>query len=103
MRTRLIVASALLTCAAPLVAAAADNAATGIGVYGSFFTQSAPKPNQNPPINWNQSAPTSPAKPTVVCGMTLLPTRPVDPGMKKPAPDAKRFPMRIIEPQICRR
>jgi len=73
--------------------------ASGIGVYGSFFAQPAPKANPNPPTAWNLPAP----KPAVVCGMTLLPARPVDPKMKKPAPDAKRFPMQTIEPQICKR
>ena len=78
--------------------------ASGIGVYGSLFAQpTPPKPNQNPPVTWNQAARVQPSTPAVVCGMTLLPARPVDPKMKIAAPDAKRFPMRIVEPQICER
>lgn len=103
MRTSLIVASAILTVAAPIAAAPADEAARGIGRYSSFFAQPAPKATQNPPVVRNQPAPAQSAKPAVVCGMTLLPAPPVDPKMKKPAPDAKRFPTRLIEPQICAR
>ena len=39
----------------------------------------------------------------VVCGMTLLPARSVCPKMKIPTPNAKQFPMRTVEPQICKR
>jgi len=35
--------------------------------------------------------------------MTLVPARPADPAMKHPTPDAKQFPMRTVEPRICKR
>ena len=77
--------------------------ASGIGVYGSFFAQPTPKPNLNPPVSWNDRAPARPAKPSVVCGMTLIPADPaIDPAMKHPKP-AGTFTMRTIEPQICKR
>jgi hypothetical protein len=78
--------------------------ASGIGVYGSFFaTQPKPTP-ASPAIQWNAPAPTAPAQLTVVCGMTLVPGDPkLDRSMKKAAPDAKRFPMKTVEPQVCKR
>ena len=103
MRISLIVASVVLTLAAPIAAAPPDESARGVGQYKSFFAQPAPKTPQSPPIGRNQLTPMQAPKPAVVCGMTLLPTRPVDPKMKIAAPDAKRFPTQIIEPQICKR
>jgi hypothetical protein len=77
--------------------------ASGIGMYSSFFAPQA-KPKPAPPaIQSNQPASARPEKPAVVCGMTLLPARPVDSRMKIPTPDPKRFPMKTLEPQICRR
>jgi hypothetical protein len=35
--------------------------------------------------------------------MTLVPALPVDPRMKKAAPNAKQFPMKTVEPQACKR
>lgn len=78
--------------------------ASGIGVYGSLFAKPAPKPPVNPPVNWNHPAPPQAAKAAVVCGMTLLPADPnTDRSIAKSAPDAKPFPMRTLEPPICRR
>jgi len=78
--------------------------ASGIGVYTSFFAQPAPKTMQNPPVNWNQPAPVMPAKPAVVCGMTLVPADPKrDRAIAHSAPDAKQFPTRTLKPAICTR
>ncbi len=78
--------------------------ASGIGAYASFFAQPAAKPAVNPPIVWNQPAPSESAKPAVVCGMTLVPADPnTDPAIKRPAPNPTRFPMQTREPHICRR
>ena len=101
MKTYVLVAFGVFTLAIPV--AAADSTANGIGVYGSFFAEPAPKTNQNPPVVWNQPAPIAAQEPAVVCGMTIVPARPVDPAMKRSAPDARQFPMRTIEPPICTR
>jgi hypothetical protein len=44
-------------------------------------------------------------KPTVVCGMTLIPADPnVDPGIRREVPeDGSRFSIRSVDPTICRR
>ena len=42
------------------------------------------------------------ARPTVVCGMTVIPADPeVDPKSVKKAPDDKKFTMRSVRPQSC--
>jgi hypothetical protein len=42
--------------------------------------------------------------PLVKCGMTMIPGDPsIDPHFVKPVPrDSTRFPMRVVEPAICR-
>jgi hypothetical protein len=46
----------------------------------------------------------STAKPTIVCGMTLVPADPeVDPRMRKAAPDAGvTFTLRAVPPAVCK-
>ena len=72
----------------------------------NFFDQK--KPAQKPPkIDWNWRPPadnTSTAKPTVVCGMTLVPADPkVDARMRVPAPDSGlTFTLRSIQPPMCK-
>jgi hypothetical protein len=66
------------------------------------------KPAQKPPnIDWNWRPPAdknSTAKPTVVCGMTLVPADPkVDARMRVPAPDSGvTFTLRSVQPPICK-
>ena len=92
----------LLLCAAT---ARADQAATWApnksNPYRALFQ---PKvvvpsiPSTLPP------APAKAVKPTVKCGLTMIPgDSKIDPGMaKKMEKPATRFPMRAIEPPICR-
>ena len=44
-------------------------------------------------------------KPTVVCGLTLIPADPnVDPGIRYEVPeDGPKFLIRSVEPRLCRR
>jgi len=44
-------------------------------------------------------------KPTVVCGMTLIPADPnVDPGIRHEVPEnGPKFPIGSVDPKICRR
>jgi hypothetical protein len=66
------------------------------------------KPSPTPPsIDWNRrpSADQDPAaKPTVVCGMVLVPADPkIDPRMRVNVPDrGVTFTMRAVQPTICR-
>lgn len=50
------------------------------------------------------TAPATPAKPKVVCGMTVIPVDPSpDPEFTKTPPDrSTKFTMRLIEPPICK-
>ena len=102
MRDMTYVVLLILTLTVFTLPVSAAEPTRGIGVYGSLFAQPQQKPNVNPPVNWNPSS--APTKPTVVCGMTLLPANPKgDRSMKRATPDPKRFPMRTLEPQICKR
>jgi hypothetical protein len=62
----------------------------------------APKP---PKIDWNwrPSSDQTPSKPTVVCGMTLVPADPrVDPQMRVESPErGVTFAMRAVAPTVC--
>jgi hypothetical protein len=44
------------------------------------------------------------AKPTVVCGMTLIPGDPkVDPGIRRELPEGgPKFSIRSVDPKVCR-
>ena len=46
-----------------------------------------------------------PQKPTVVCGLTLIPADPnVDPAIRQDVPeDGPRFTIQSVDPKICRR
>ena len=73
--------------------------------FGNLFGQ---KPSPKPPsIDWNgqPSADQNPvAKPTVVCGMVLVPADPkIDPRMRVTAPDNRvTFTMRRVQPTVCK-
>jgi hypothetical protein len=55
------------------------------------------------PPGTTQSTANDPSKPTVVCGMTLIPANPnIDPKMNvTPKTDGTRYTIRAIEPPIC--
>jgi hypothetical protein len=93
---------------------------SGVGDFGSLFAgpttrglgkwftpsrQADPKASfliKSPRLD--QSEPRPADKPTVVCGMTLLPADPAtDPGIRRVAPtDGQQFTMRSIDPGVCR-
>ncbi len=103
----MLLAAAMMTVAVP----AGAQSANGVGQYGSLFQQPkplapAPKAQRSPapPANPNSTPQAqSSVKPSVVCGMTLIPANPkIDPAMKMPTPSNRRFPMLTMEPTICR-
>jgi hypothetical protein len=55
------------------------------------------------PLSQAQAAQAA-TKPTVVCGMTLIPGDPkVDPGIRHELPaDAPKFSIRSVDPKVCR-
>jgi hypothetical protein len=65
--------------------------------YKNLFTPATPAPVAT------QSAALEPSKPTVVCGMTLIPTNPkIDPKIRvTPKADGTRYTIRAIEPPTC--
>jgi len=73
-----------------------------------FINPFGQKPSPKPPsIDWNRqpSADQNPkAKPTVVCGMVLMPTDPtIDPRMRVTVPDTGvAFSMRKVQPTVCK-
>ena len=58
----------------------------------------SPTLNQRPELRLAQ-------KPTVVCGLTLIPGDPnIDPAIRHDVPqDGPRFSIRSVDPQLCRR
>ena len=62
------------------------------------FCFRAPTLNQRPELRLAQ-------KPTVVCGLTLIPADPnIDPAIRHDVPeDGPRFSIRSVDPQLCRR
>ncbi|HEV8397632.1 MAG TPA: hypothetical protein VGQ37_25290 [Vicinamibacterales bacterium] len=63
-----------------------------------------PTPTPTPTLN-QPSDPRVAAKPTVVCGLTLIPADPnVDRAIRHEVPeDGPRFLIRSVDPRICRR
>ena len=63
-----------------------------------LFPTPTPRLNQPPDARLAQ-------KPTVVCGLTLIPADPnVDPAIRHDVPeDGPKFVIRSVEPKVCRR
>jgi len=89
----------LLVIAAPAVA-------QEFKPQANFFAQqkkAAPRPQVD--WNWRPPADGTPApKPTVVCGMTLVPADPkVDSRIRVAAPDSRvSYTLRTVQPEICK-
>jgi len=105
-------ASGVLVAAALMLTApssASAQSANGIGKYGSLFEPPKPlgvvsnrAPTQKVPFSLKAPA-ASAEKPSVVCGMTLLPGNgALDPRIKRVPPSGQRFSISPIEPTICR-
>ena len=64
------------------------------------FLFPTPTPTLNQPSDLRVAA-----KPTVICGLTLIPADPnVDPAIRHEVPeDGPRFLIRSVDPKICRR
>jgi hypothetical protein len=88
---------------------AAQQATNGLAPRANLFAPSS-KPASPPrylfptPLSQAHAAQAA-AKPTVVCGMTLIPGDPnVDPAIRREVPaDAPRFSIRTVDPKVCRR
>jgi hypothetical protein len=93
----------------------------GIGHFGSLFTSPPPRNlvggrlTRSRPTDLkasllfksprlDQSEPRLGDKPSVVCGMTLLPADPaIDTGIRRSVPtDGEQFTMRRVVPEVCR-
>ena len=74
--------------------------------FGNLFAPSS-KPPSPPRFLFPTPTPTlnQARKPTVVCGLTLIPGDPnVDPSIGREVPeDGSRFSIRSVDPKICRR
>lgn len=69
--------------------------------YSDLFQ---PSPLVKPSERTQVTQPSTPAKPKVVCGMTVIPADPsIDPKFTIAPPDrATKYTMRLIEPPICK-
>jgi hypothetical protein len=65
------------------------------------------KPASKPPkVDWNwrpSAGPSAAPKPSVVCGMTVIPADPaIDPKIRVAPPDnGVKFAMKVVEPTVC--
>lgn len=65
-------------------------------------------PGTKPPqVDWNwrpPAEPSQPAKPQVICGMTVIPADPkIDPKMAlKPKDTGTKYTLKVIEPTVCK-
>lgn len=95
-----------LVAGAVWLTASAPAAAQEFKPPANLFGQKTPVPKP-PKVDWSwrPSAETAqPAKPAVVCGMTVIPADPkVDPKMRvAPRDTGVAFSMRVVEPTICK-
>lgn len=91
------IASDVFGSPAPMVQSAWQRKANP---YSDLFQPSRPgKPNEQA-----RATQPTPAQPTVVCGMTIIPADPsIDPKFTRVSPDrSTTFTMRVIEPTICK-
>ena len=71
----------------------------------NLFGQKTPAPKP-PTVDWNWR-PSTPqgqaAKPSVVCGMTVIPADPkIDPKIAmKPTDTGTRYTLKVVEPTVC--
>jgi hypothetical protein len=86
-------------------------AMSGLAVAQDFtlkvdlFGQKIPAPKP-PKVNWNWRPPATlaqTAKPTVICGMIVVPADPKsDPRIRRaPSDTGVRFAMKVVEPTVC--
>ena len=105
MGSKRAVFAAILSLAIAIPAAAAAGQAAD---WKPSISLSAPKPAFKPyVVDWGARPSVdrkAPAKPTVVCGMTLVPADPAfDPQMKATVPDrGVAYPMRVVPPTVCK-
>jgi hypothetical protein len=92
----------------------ADGLTPQASPFGNLFAPSSkppspprflfPTPTPTPRLNQPQGVPLA-QKPTVVCGMTLIPGDPnVDPSIRQEvAEDGPKYSIRSVDPKLCRR
>ena len=97
-----------VTCAigACALAIAASAAAQGFKPPSDLFGQQTPAPKP-PRVDWNwrpQVEAAQPAKPSVVCGLTVILADPkIDPKMAlKPPDNGTKYTLKIVEPTVCK-
>jgi len=103
-----VVVALTLVAAQPVTAGQLPSGSSPTTRFGALRPQAQPYKNLFkaatllPPVA-TQSAPTDPSRPTVVCGMTVIPANPkIDPKMNvTPKTDGTRYTIRAIEPPIC--
>ena len=105
MRFERAVFAGVFSLAVAIPAAATAEQAAG---WKPSISLAAPKPAFKPyVVDWGArpsvDRPAAP-KPTVVCGMTLVPADPTfDPQMKVTVPDrGVAYPMRVVPPTVCK-
>jgi hypothetical protein len=78
---------------------------TGSLFWPATKTPSAPRPLFPSPTPTQRPELRLAPKPTVVCGLTLMPADPnIDPGIRHDVPeDGPRFLIRSVDPRLCRR
>ena len=100
MRHAVAFAAGPLVLAMSLPAAAQD-----FKLKGDLFGQKKPSP-KSPKVDWNWKPLTqtqTAARPSVICGMTVVPADPaIDPKIRvAPRDNGVKFAMKVVEPTVC--
>jgi hypothetical protein len=98
---------AAFACAAGVVALAVTGSATAQEFKPPPLFAPPSRPAKPPKVDWNwrpQAEPSQPAKPSVICGMTVIPADPkIDPKMALKPPDKTTwYTVKVVEPTVCK-
>ena len=99
MRHAVAFAAGALVVAMSLPAAAQD-----FTFKADLFGQKKPAPKP-PKVDWNWKPPAAQAqaaRPSIICGMTVVPADPtIDPKIRVAPRDNVKFAMKVVEPTVC--
>jgi hypothetical protein len=95
-----------LAAAAAWLTISAPAAAQEFKPPANLFGQKTPVPKP-PKVDWSWRPSTEtaqPAKPAIVCGMTIIPADPkIDPKMRvAPRADGTTYTLKVVPPTVCR-
>lgn len=76
-------------------------------LHADLFGQKKPAPPRPPTVDWNRQPSQdrkAPARPSVICGMTVVPADPtIDPKIRvTPRDTGVKYTLKVVEPTVCK-